>query len=430
MAKTLYEILGLEVNATSKEVTDAYYRLALSGEDQNSEDLSKDRSRELLHAYETLLDVKKRSDYDKTISVVTKGEKLETTSTSDSDVEEYIISEGDSSSESSEYYYYSNQPQDASNNEQTRNVAPSNPPKSTHSKTPMEVIAKYYEFLQHSNKFFLLVAEKLTDNSIDNKLKRNLEEKIGLFDSIMKKLDKLQKHGRDQKKYNEKYIEMKQNLETEMASAWHQIYEITESSPDENKLNPNYMPTSQDFKKIADTTLKDWKDSIFKKMNDNVMDSIQNTQNKPVTTSLYLHSKQSKITKKATIENSYEHKAESQDKGRYHAFEVSGEDFFRQNGKSIAEKYRQDKGDFLKTKILNDFKKIIESTDTEGECKKAIDDFKKTVEYEVLKTGQGTLTKIFNLETSSEKALNKMIQDKYKQIEDRKTEEKQNRQEI
>ena len=131
------------------------------------------------------------------------------------------------------------------------------------------------QFLTHTISNFNLVKERLDTKTKEGKEYNNLlTEKIKSFSLIINILNKLTKHGKDQDKYSKKYNEMKQHLESKMADAWHQIYAITESNPDKNKLNSDYKPEPLDFKKIADSTLQDWKDNFNPKKDNKVEDGI------------------------------------------------------------------------------------------------------------------------------------------------------------
>lgn len=67
------------------------------------------------------------------------------------------------------------------------------------------------------------------------------------------------------------------------------------------------------------------------------------------------------------------------------------------------------KGDYLKSKILEQFKAELEVITSPEDLTTWLDKQRLSAEYKVLKTGQGFMTRTFGLETSSIKAFNEMV---------------------
>lgn len=97
----------------------------------------------------------------------------------------------------------------------------------------------------------------------------------------------------------------------------------------------------------------------------------------------------------------YLHEISQRDKGRFHLFSV------KSNG--LGERYTKLSGDHLKSKILKDFKKQLQRTNTFEETEKLGDALKETKEYKILQRGQGCLTRLFRLSTSSVISFEKML---------------------
>lgn len=74
------------------------------------------------------------------------------------------------------------------------------------------------------------------------------------------------------------------------------------------------------------------------------------------------------------------------------------------------DKYQAQKGDYLKTLILDDLKKRIENTTSKKELTNLKKELMHSYERDVLKTGQGWFTKTFGVKTSSEKVLENMFE--------------------
>lgn len=93
--------------------------------------------------------------------------------------------------------------------------------------------------------------------------------------------------------------------------------------------------------------------------------------------------------------------------GRYHMFAASADGF-----KSLKDKYSLMKGDYLKTKILSDFKELLDKAEDKANLNDIVNAFKHSDAYKVLQKGQGLFTQVFKLETSSIKALNDMVSER------------------
>ncbi len=93
----------------------------------------------------------------------------------------------------------------------------------------------------------------------------------------------------------------------------------------------------------------------------------------------------------------YTHASNAQ--SRFHMFGAS------------SQQYRAFHGDLLKTKILSIFKEELQSCSSFIEFQNKVLEIKNRDEYRILAQGQGLITRGLGLETSSIKALNKMIED-------------------
>lgn len=97
---------------------------------------------------------------------------------------------------------------------------------------------------------------------------------------------------------------------------------------------------------------------------------------------------------------------------RFHLFKVNASDF-----ENFKLKYQSLKGDHLKRDILSDFaEKLSEISDKEA-LDHFVEDFKNSTDYKVLATGQGLVTKLFSLETSSQKKVEEMIKAREAEID-------------
>ena len=104
------------------------------------------------------------------------------------------------------------------------------------------------------------------------------------------------------------------------------------------------------------------------------------------------------------VDTQYEFKANNPLEGRSHAFTVSGENF-----KGIKDQFKDSKGDFLKSQILNDFRTQIENTGSKEELNDLKKQLQSSPEYAVLKSGQGLFTKITGIQTTSQKTFEAMF---------------------
>ncbi len=103
---------------------------------------------------------------------------------------------------------------------------------------------------------------------------------------------------------------------------------------------------------------------------------------------------------------------ESQEKPRTHMLAVKATAF-----QDIKLKYQQMKGDTLKREIIADFRKQIAAIDDLEVLNLFVEDFKKSVSYDVLKTGQGMTSRICGLETGSVKTINAIVREKTSELE-------------
>ena len=120
------------------------------------------------------------------------------------------------------------------------------------------------------------------------------------------------------------------------------------------------------------------------------------------------------VNERKPINNNYEYKANTNEGSRWHALGVNTKDATD----DFKNKYKNQKDDHLKTSILDNFRKIIEETVVQSP--KQLNDLKEslkaTEEYKVLEKGQGVMTRVFGMETSSVKAFNEMMAEKKSQI--------------
>ncbi|MGQ3890297.1 hypothetical protein ACQUW5_14940 [Legionella sp. CNM-1927-20] len=108
----------------------------------------------------------------------------------------------------------------------------------------------------------------------------------------------------------------------------------------------------------------------------------------------------------------YKYKVDSQEEGRNHIFKASYA--------GMKAELQTLKGDFLKSKILSDFQSKISKATNKKELEAIVNKLKfidgdsekgLTPEYSVIKTGQGRATRLLGLQTTSDKALDAIIQD-------------------
>ena len=112
------------------------------------------------------------------------------------------------------------------------------------------------------------------------------------------------------------------------------------------------------------------------------------------------------------VSNNYEGRAANPLEGRKHGFEVDSSKF-----PELHEKFQDIKGDYLKTKILDDFQSRIENTSSKEELSQLKDELLNSPEYKVLATGQGLFTKLTGKKTSSVKEFESMLKEQESNIE-------------
>lgn len=96
---------------------------------------------------------------------------------------------------------------------------------------------------------------------------------------------------------------------------------------------------------------------------------------------------------------------------RKHSFEVRGSEF-----EDFKTKYQSLRGDILKSQIISDFKDKLDDISDKETLDHFVDDFKKSISYKVLSTGQDLTTKLFFLDTSSQKKVEGIIKEKEDEI--------------
>jgi hypothetical protein len=115
------------------------------------------------------------------------------------------------------------------------------------------------------------------------------------------------------------------------------------------------------------------------------------------------------------LKNNYAYKAHDVSSGRDHGsytvtiFDISQKNSSAEQFNNFKNKYNADRGDFLKTKILEDFKKQIQRTSSKEDLEKLKETVKGSYEYDVLKKGQGYFTQVTGIKTSSLLALDDMF---------------------
>ena len=122
------------------------------------------------------------------------------------------------------------------------------------------------------------------------------------------------------------------------------------------------------------------------------------------------------MKKNRTIENVYGTMLPS-DKGRHHYFFNVDINSVKFNGNlntrislvDFKKKYQNLNGDLLKLWILEDLKLLILDTTSSTQFEDLKNDINSSFEMEVLKTGQGWFTRLFGLKTSSQIALENML---------------------
>ena len=104
------------------------------------------------------------------------------------------------------------------------------------------------------------------------------------------------------------------------------------------------------------------------------------------------------------VSTRYAYFANDPTEGRSHAFAVKAEKF-----EGLKEAFQDIKGDYLKTKILQDFRAQIENAGSKEELNDLKKQLKSSPEYAVLKSGQGLFTKITGIQTTSQKTFEAMF---------------------
>lgn len=127
------------------------------------------------------------------------------------------------------------------------------------------------------------------------------------------------------------------------------------------------------------------------------------------------------------VTNDYAYKITDPSAGRDHqSYTASIENIQFQKPQTTSEfqefknKYQVYKGDYLKTQILEDLKKRIEDTSSKKELEDLKNELKNSYEVDVLKTGQGWFTRKFGIKTSSQRALEHMIEQQEDYLSDPK----------
>lgn len=115
---------------------------------------------------------------------------------------------------------------------------------------------------------------------------------------------------------------------------------------------------------------------------------------------------------KSKITNKYKHTIQKGIGRNHKGQEVNATKF-----KNMKLKVQEFKGDLLKSKILEDFKDKIENVGSKQELQDLKTKIKGSDEYKILKTAEGTFTKITGIKTSSEKALNEMFKEQEQNLD-------------
>jgi hypothetical protein len=91
-------------------------------------------------------------------------------------------------------------------------------------------------------------------------------------------------------------------------------------------------------------------------------------------------------------------------RNRFHGAPVNSEVF-----SDMKDQFKEFRGDMLKANILADIKDKILGAPNEYVLNLIVNGFKQSQEYTILKTGQGVVTTLLNLETDSIKEFNKIV---------------------
>ena len=120
-----------------------------------------------------------------------------------------------------------------------------------------------------------------------------------------------------------------------------------------------------------------------------------------------------KLYQLKTINTYYPYAVDSVAQGRSHFFSIKGANF---NG--LRGDFRALSGDHLKSRILINFKDELAQISTLEDIQPFVDDFKLKPEYAVLKTGQGLVTQMFKLDTSSVKAFHEIVKERVRELKE------------
>ncbi|QEY52699.1 hypothetical protein [Legionella longbeachae] len=101
---------------------------------------------------------------------------------------------------------------------------------------------------------------------------------------------------------------------------------------------------------------------------------------------------------------------------RPHLFKASGSGL-----ENFKLKYQALKGDYLKTEILKSFAEKLSSISDEKVLDHFVQDFKKSTDYKVLAKGQDLTTRLFSLQTDSQKKVEELIENKKAELEEPKS---------
>lgn len=266
-----------------------------------------------------------------------------------------------------------------------------------------------------------------------------LDAKIALLDSITDVLTELYKIKSDEKLAN-KLNKWQPELDSCLDSAWRQLVQISQMEPATGMLPEldSKKPVIQDFidmrHAITDWVLEFVAANFKKKVVEEKQKPVEVNATPNVEQPVFESPKQAvelptqtveksipieppRSIPKQSLHNQYPHIANNQNKGRWHALEIIGQTFEPENGNKLKEKYLFQKGDFLKTNILEEFKKQIEELPKEN-FDIRVNELKKSAEYQVLAKAQGLWTQTFGGKTSSVEAFDKMISERKAQFDE------------
>ena len=116
------------------------------------------------------------------------------------------------------------------------------------------------------------------------------------------------------------------------------------------------------------------------------------------------------------VKNSYLEKIGGKER-KYHAFKASD------TGPNTAQMTQPLKGDLLKNRILAEYADLLNNAENDEKLEKVIDDIKKTPEYEILRKGQGIVTRLFGLKTTSLEVLENMLKERLESLKNKHKEQ-------